>query len=157
MLVLGIFRGKLVQNYIECSLWLALGNLFGVISDPQLMSASAGPGCMWKGQSCTPRPVFTSTRPGVESQSLKSIQRSPLPAGCLLDLVLERSSSCTPQQGLNSTVGVRGIPFSGATASPRLMLNGGECSDSMWLLLSVLAHKASLQLVFSLLFRMIFL
>ena len=34
----------LVQTYVRCCLWLALGNLFGAISDPQHVAPSAGPG-----------------------------------------------------------------------------------------------------------------
>lgn len=49
MLVLGLFRRTLVlSNNASCCLWLALGKLFGAISDPQVVASSSGPGCMWK-------------------------------------------------------------------------------------------------------------
>ena len=40
----GTLEGTLVQTNKKNCLWLALGKLFGAISTPQLMAASAGPG-----------------------------------------------------------------------------------------------------------------
>lgn len=81
------------------------GNLFGAISNPPLVASSAGLGCMQNGPSCIPKPAFTSSGPWRQvSKGLKSPRDLPLPAGFLLGLVTERASSCTPQQGVSSTV-----------------------------------------------------
>lgn len=50
----------------QCQMMLVtcLGNLFGAISNPQILPSSAGPGFAQEGQSCTVRLAFTCTWPG---------------------------------------------------------------------------------------------
>ena len=51
----------LMQTCVRCCFSLALDNLFGAISNPQLVVPFTAPG--WKVPSCTPRLDFTSTGP----------------------------------------------------------------------------------------------
>ena len=61
VLSVGFFRGTVLQAYVIPCLWL---DLFQALSDLQCVAPSAGPGCLWKGPGCSPRPAFTNTRPG---------------------------------------------------------------------------------------------
>ena len=85
----------MVQAMVTYCLGVALDSLFGATSDPLFVTASAGPGYAWEGQSCTPRLAFTSTGPWGRSAN---VPRHPeihlylsLCASCLVDSVTERA------------------------------------------------------------------
>ena len=61
-------------------------------------------------------------------QKSQSTRYLPLPGGCLLGLVIERASSCTPKQVLLRRVGQEGFLQVGLLLPLRLMLRGGDCS-----------------------------
>lgn len=90
--VLGLFGATPLQSYIRHCLCLALGNLFGVICNVQLVDPSAGPGCMWKGPSCTPWSAFTST---MGRQQKSQAPRSLPDCRFLLGLITEKACTCT--------------------------------------------------------------
>ena len=76
VLDLGLLEGTLVQASVRICVCLGLGNLFGVKSYPQFVAVSVGLGCLPKGQSCTPKLGFTSTRPWCRSAKSQGTSRS---------------------------------------------------------------------------------
>lgn len=54
---------SLVRANVRHFLCLVPGTLYGDIIDPQLVTPSAGPGCIWKGPRYAPTPAFPNSRP----------------------------------------------------------------------------------------------
>lgn len=81
------------------------------------MTASAQPGCVQKGSSCTPRLAFTSTGPRGRSanipKNLEILLCLPLPASCLLGSITEKASGNTrvacDRFSISPQVGKRGV------------------------------------------------
>lgn len=101
-------------------------------SFPQFVAASAVPGCVQEGSSCTPRLAFTSTGPMVVSKSIKGPKIHlyfPWPAGSLIGSVTKRASGYTQFARGKFTV------------SPQLGVSGVHQTDTDLISLPVLGVR----------------
>ena len=123
--ILGRSQKLFLQSYVRHCLWLALGNVFGAIRDPQFVAPSAGTGCMQNEPDCTPSLAFISTGPRRGSAKVLNPQTSA--STCRLSVMVNHRKCL---QLYSSATGL-----GQAIASPRLILNGGECCPwARWLL-----------------------
>ena len=128
--VLGISAKTLVQTYVQCFLWLALGNMFGTISNPQLVASSLWPGVFRKKQSVHQGWLLPAPGPGVCQLKSSVFQRSTLT--CRLSVKLKHWNclqvySSAPWLKLQR-VGWDGFLQVGLLLPLKLTL-GGECSN----------------------------
>ena len=78
--VLGRSTNNLVWALVTSCLWLALVNLFGVISNPQHVAPSAGSVCVHKKQGCVSRPQGQLLSPWGPGEGRLKPHRAPTDA-----------------------------------------------------------------------------
>ena len=133
--VLGRSAKAPVQAYVQHCLWVALGNLFGAISDPQLVASSPRPRCMLNEQSWAHSWLLPAQ--GLQEGQLNSQSTQSSTFACRLSARLNHRKSW-----LYSSTGVKlhrvwwkGFMHVGLLLPPRLMLHSVECSgQERWLL-----------------------